>query len=88
VNIVITSDASTYYYAGSVNTANLTVNAYSYTGARIATQVKLVIDGGSMTFAGNNLALTITTSASADTVVPVTITGGGVANIIASAKLN
>jgi hypothetical protein len=88
VNIVVTSDASTYYYAGSVNTANLTVNAYSYTGARIATQVKLVIDGGSMTFAGNNLALTITTSASADTVVPVTITGGGVANIIASAKLN
>jgi hypothetical protein len=41
-----------------------------------------------MTFAGNNLALTVTTSASADTVVPVTITGGGVANIIASAKLN
>ena len=88
VNIVITSDAQTYYYAGSVNTANLTVNAYTYTGARIATQVKLVIDGGSMTFAGNNLALTVTTSASADTVVPVTITGGGVANIIASAKLN
>jgi hypothetical protein len=88
VNIVVTSDQSNYYYAGTVATANLTVNAYSYTGERIATPVKLVIDGGSMTFAGSNLTLTITTSASADTLVPVTITGGGVANIIASAKLN
>jgi hypothetical protein len=34
------------------------------------------------------LTKTITTSASGDTVVPVTITGGGVANIIASASLS
>jgi len=87
VNIVVTSDAASYYYAGSSTTANLTVNAYTYTGARIATAVKLVIDGGSMTFAGSNLTLSVTTSASADTIVPVTITGGGVANIIASANL-
>ena len=87
VNIVITSDAASYYYAGSSTTANLTVNAYSYTGSRIATAVKLVIDGGAMTFAGSNLTLSVTTSASADTIVPVTITGGGVANIIASANL-
>jgi hypothetical protein len=88
VNIVVTTDASAYYYSGSSSSANLTVNAYSYTGARIATSVKLVIDGGSMTFAGSNLTKTITTSASGDTVVPVTITGGGVANIIASASLS
>ena len=88
VNIVVTSDASNYYYSGGSTTANLTVNAYSATGSRIATPVKLVIDGGSMTFAGNNLALSITTSASVDTIVPVTITGGGVANIIASASLS
>ena len=88
VNIVVTTDQSSYYFAGSVTTANLTVNAFSYTGQRIATPIKLVIDGGSMTFAGSNLTLNITTSASADTIVPVTITGGGVANIIASARLN
>lgn len=88
VNIVVTSDASSYYYSGGTTTANLTVNAYSYTGSRISTPVKLVIDGGSMTFAGSNLTISITTSASADTIVPVTITGGGVANIIASASLS
>lgn len=88
VNIVVTSDASSYYYSGGSTTANLTVNAYSYTGDRIATAVKLVIDGGSMTFAGSNLTLSVTTSASGDTIVPVTITGGGVANIIASASLS
>lgn len=88
VNIVVTSDASSYYYSGGSTTANLTVNAYSYNGSRIATPVKLVIDGGSMTFAGSNLTISITTSASADTIVPVTITGGGVGNIIASASLS
>jgi len=88
ISIVVTSDASSYNYAGTSVTANVTVNAYNYTGSRIATSVKLVIDGGAMTFAGSNLTKTITTSASADTVVPVTITGGGVANIIASAALS
>jgi hypothetical protein len=88
ISIVVTSDATSYNYAGTAVTANVTVNAYNYNGSRIATSVKLVIDGGAMTFAGSNLTLTITTSASADTVVPVTITGGGVANIIASAALS
>ena len=88
VNIVVTSDATSYNFAGTTVTANLTVNTYNYTGARIATSVKLVIDGGSMYFAGNNLTKTVTTSASGDTVVPVTITGGGVSNIIASAVVS
>jgi len=88
ISIVVTSDAASYNYAGTTVTANVTVNAYNYTGSRISTSVKLVIDGGAMTFAGNNLTRTITTSASADTIVPVTITGGGVANIIASAALS
>jgi hypothetical protein len=88
ISIVVTSDAASYNYAGTTVTANVTVNAYNYTGSRIATSVKLVIDGGAMTFAGSNLTKTVTTSASADTIVPVTITGGGVANIIASAALS
>ena len=85
VSIVVTSDATSYNFAGTAVSANLTVNAYSYSGTRIATSVKLVIDGGSMTFAGSNLTKTVTTSASGDTIVPITITGGGVSNIIASA---
>jgi len=85
ISIVVTSTASSYFFAGTAVSANITVNAYNYSGSRIAVAVKLVIDGGSMTFAGSNLTLTVTTSASADTLVPVTITGGGVSNIIASA---
>ena len=88
ISIVVTSDAASYNFAGTAVTTNLTVNAFSYNGSRIATSVKLVIDGGSMTFAGSNLTKTITTSASADTLVPVTITGGGVSNIIASAVIS
>jgi hypothetical protein len=85
ISIVVTSDAASYNFSGTAISANLTVNAFNYSGARIATSVKLVIDGGAMTFAGSNLTRTITTSVSADTLVPVTITGGGVSNIIASA---
>jgi hypothetical protein len=88
VSIVVTSDATSYNFAGTTVSANITVNAYNYDGSRIATSVKLVIDGGAMTFAGSNLTKTVTTSASGDTVVPVTITGGGVSNIIASAVVS
>ena len=88
VSIVVTSDATSYNFAGTAVSANLTVNAFSYSGARIATSVKLVIDGGSMTFAGSNLTKTVTTSATGDTLVPITITGGGVSNIIASAVVS
>lgn len=87
ISIVVTSDATSYNFAGTVVSANLTVNAFNYSGARIATSVKLVIDGGSMSFAGSNLTKTVTTSASGDTLVPISITGGGVSNIIASAVL-
>jgi hypothetical protein len=88
VSISVVTDSSSYNYGGTTVTGNLTVNAYSYSGARLATSVKLVIDGGSMTFTGNNLTLTVTTSASADTLVPIYITGGGVSNIIASAAIS
>lgn len=88
ITISVTSTASNYYFAGTAVSTNITVNAYNYSGSRIATAVKLVIDGGSMTFAGSNLTITVTTSASADTLVPVTITGGGVSNVIASAVVS
>jgi len=88
ISIVVTPDATSYNFAGTTVSSNLTVNAFSYSGARIATSVKLVIVGGAMTFAGSNLTKTITTSASGDTVVPITITGGGVSNIIASAVVS
>lgn len=87
VSITVTAPQISYNFTGAVINTNLTVNAYDTTGLRIATAVKLVIDGGSMAFAGANLTTTVTTSTSADTLVPVAITGGGLSNIIASVVL-
>lgn len=87
VTISVVPAASSYQYSGSPITSALAVNAYDSSGARIATSVKLVIDGGSMTFSGNNLTTTITTSASANTNVAISITNGGISNVIASAAI-
>jgi hypothetical protein len=87
VTITVTSPQTTYNFTGTNINSSLTVNAYDTAGARIAVAVKLVIDGGSMTFAGSTLTTTINTSALADTTVPVTITGSGISNIIASVVL-
>jgi hypothetical protein len=85
--ISVTAPQLSYNYIGTDISTNLTVNAYDQTGARVVVDVKLVIDGGSMVFSGNNLTTTVTTSSSTDTTVPVTITGGGISNIIASVVL-
>lgn len=87
VTITVTTPQQTYNFTGTNINSSLTVNAYDTAGARMAVSVKLVIDGGSMTFAGSTLTTTINTSASADTTVPVTITGSGISNIIASVVL-
>ena len=87
VSIAVTAATTEYNYTGTDINTSIKVNAYDTTGARKALSVKLVIDGGSMTFTGSNLTTTITTSASADTTVPVIITGSGISNIIASVVL-
>jgi len=87
VSITVTSTATTYNYTGANVNSTVSVNAYDPSGARIAVPVKLIIDGGSMTFSGANLTTNVTTSNSTDTSVPIVITGGGVANIIASVVL-
>ena len=87
VTITVTPASTNYSYAGAPITSSVAVNAYNNSGARIAVAVKLVISGASMTFASSNLTVTVTTSASADTTVPIYITNGGVSNIIASAAI-
>jgi len=87
VTIVVTPDATTYTYTGTPITGNLAVKALDASGNRISTTVKLVIDGGSMLFGGSNYTTTVTTSASADVNAAVTISGGGVSNIIASVSV-
>lgn len=84
ITVSVTSTLTNYNFTGQSINSNVIVNAYDTEGSRIAVSVKLVIDGGSMTFAGSNLTTTIETSSSADTTVPITITGAGISNIISS----
>jgi hypothetical protein len=88
IRITVTLAASTYSYAGANISTTCTVNAYNFLGARIAADVSLTIDGSTMRFTSNNgTSLTVTTLTTGDTSVPLTITGGGINNIIASAVL-
>jgi hypothetical protein len=86
INVVMAS--SSFTFTGSNISTSCTVDAYGSDGLRISTSVNLAIDGGTMLFTTNSTKnLTVTTSASASTVVNLTITGGGVNNIIASVDI-
>jgi hypothetical protein len=86
INVVMAS--SSFTFTGSNISTSCTVDAYGSDGLRISTSVNLAIDGNTMLFTTNSTKnLTVTTSASASTVVNLTITGGGVNNIIASVDI-
>ena len=86
INVVMAS--SSFTFTGSNISTSCTVDAYGSDGLRLSTSVNLAIDGNTMIFTTNSTKnLTITTSASASTVVNLTITGGGVNNIIASVDI-
>ena len=86
INVVMAS--SNFTFTGSNISTSCTVDAYGSDGLRISTAVNLAIDGNTMIFTTNSTKnITITTSASASTVVNLTITGGGVNNIIASVDI-
>jgi hypothetical protein len=84
VTITIASENADYTYAGvNINTF-VNVSAYNASGARIATSVKLVIEGSSMTFSDSTTTKIVTTSASTDLQVNTIVTGAGFTNIAAS----
>jgi hypothetical protein len=86
VNVSVVMAATNYTYSGTTINTSAAINAYDYTGTRIAANVSLTIDGSTMTFASNGLkTLNVLTSTSADTTVALNIYGGGVNNIYAYA---
>lgn len=87
VNINIVPELTSYEYAGTNINTYVTVEALSVTGTRLVTDVKLVIEGGSMTFSDSTVVKTITTSSSATVQVNLIITSSGFSNIIASVEL-
>ena len=86
INVVMAS--TNFTFTGAPISTSCTVDAFGADGLRISTSVNLAIDGNTMLFTTNNTKnLTVTTSASASTVVNLTITGGGINNIIASVDI-
>lgn len=87
VTVTLVPASTNYTYAGSPINTTLTVNAINASGSRIATDVKLVIEGASMTFADGTTVKTVSTSSTADTTVNVIITGAGYTNVTASIEI-
>jgi hypothetical protein len=87
VTVSIVPASSDYTYAGSPINTTLTLNAINASGSRIATNVKVVIEGASMTFSDGTTIKTISTSSTADTTVNVIITGAGYTNVTASIEI-
>ena len=84
VTITVNPENATYNYGGSVINSYVNVSALNASGARIATSVKLAIEGSSMTFSDDTTVKTVTTSNSGETQVNIKVTGAGFVNINAS----
>jgi len=78
----VVMNSTNYTYSGSNITATATINAYTTSNTRVATTATLQIIGTNAVFAstGTNTQ-SVTTSASADTTVNITITGPGMVQI-------
>ena len=87
VSITITPEFGSYDYAGTPINSYINVSAYSASGTRIAADVKLVINGGSMTFSDSTTVKTITTLTNAEKQQNIIITGAGFSNITASVEI-
>jgi hypothetical protein len=80
-------DSGNFTFSGVNLSKNLVLNAYDENGDRVLTSVDLLITG-SATFTSNGTkTLTLQTSAGADTLVPVTISGAGQVSVSASFAL-
>jgi hypothetical protein len=87
VSITVTPENASYTYAGSNITTYVNVSAINASGARIATSVKLVIEGSSMTFTDGSTQKTVTTQTSGELQVGTTVTGAGFTNVAASIEI-
>lgn len=87
VTITVTPELASYTYSGSDIVTNLAVSAINASGARIATSVKLTIEGSSMKFSDDTTIKTVTTLTSGDLTVATKVVGAGFTNIAASIEI-
>jgi hypothetical protein len=82
VNITVSFQSSAYTYTGATISSNVIVNAYDVTGARVALSVTLTRDTTNFDFSGSPSTV-VTTSTSADTLVPISVFGTGLLSVLA-----
>lgn len=88
ITISVVMANTSYVYTGNSISTTANVNAYNSSGDRVAANVSLSIDGNGMIFTSSNSKnTTVTTSNSTNTQVSVTISSGGLNNIIASVDI-
>lgn len=87
VTITLVPASTSYTYAGSNVSTSVAVSALNPSGVRIATSVKLVIEGSSMTFADASTVKTVTTLTTGDLTVDTLVTGAGYNNMSASVEI-
>lgn len=76
VEITFAGNAQTVNYIGTPITIDAIVNAYTLAGDRAVKQVTLSLEGATFTTGGTNTAV-VTTSATVDTLVNITISSAG-----------
>jgi hypothetical protein len=82
-NITVSFQSSAYSYTGATIASNVIVNAYDVTGARVALSVTLTRDTENFSFTGGASSTVVTTSTSADTLVPISVFGTGLLSVLA-----
>ena len=87
VSISVTPELASYTYSGSDIVTNLAVSAINASGARIATSVKLTIEGSSMKFSDDSTTKTVTTLTTGDLSVATKVVGAGFTNVAASIEI-
>lgn len=85
VNVSVVFSSTSYTYNGVPLPSSLIVNVYDVNGSRVSQNVTLTRESTNFEFAGGASTVTVLTSSSADTTVPVTITGIGKLTCLASA---
>ena len=76
-----------YVYSGTTISANALVDVFNASGVRVVSSLLLTISGTSMTFANGATSVSVTTSASTSTQVPVSIIDAGQSQILATIKI-
>jgi hypothetical protein len=87
VSITVVPENAAYTYSGTTLVSYMDVSAINASGTRIASSVKLVIEGSSMTFSDDSTSKTVTTLTTGDLQVATKVISAGFTNVSASIEI-